>query len=297
MHKKVKNIVSSDLPHLYEAEKGEILYHYTTAEAALSIVKNQVFWLSEYSMTNDSSEYIYAKEKYIEAYHNGEVWIDDLLRLTATTRLVGLEFNTTMMIGCFTANYDDLNQWRSYSDNGKGCVIGFDALFLQDRVGITMRKVNYDPDALTRFVNVGLLMLQEQYEEEPDDLDEIQELASFFISDLYAFKHPGFVSESEIRISRLLAVDKNSKFGLKDCGGHDVSGKVLESLPVKIRKSSFGSTRYIELPITSSDNIGVIRSVGFGPNCSDVVKLKFEKLNKTFSCPIDLWKSKIPYRS
>jgi len=233
----------------------------------------------------------------VDAYQNRQVWVDNLPRYAATTALVGSEAHTVMLIGCLTSAKDDLDQWRRYGGNTQGCVIGIDAQFLEKSAGVTIRQIRYGPDDLITFVNSGLLMLQTHYEESPDDMSSLQELASFFVADLFAFKHPAFASENEIRISRMLCIDENTEHGIRDPGGHGLDGALLEPLPVKIRDGTFGPTRYVELPLSFPDGRSAIRSFGFGPSYPNSAKAAFEELNATTHEPAELWQSVIPYRN
>jgi hypothetical protein len=187
-------------PHFFKPHVGQEIYHYTSADVALAILRSDTFWLTEYSKTNDSSEFTYARDRFLKTYNERTVWIEEIPRLLATTNLIELESETTMMIGCFSIEGDDLGQWKEYGDRGRGCVIGFDALQLKEECGVAIKKIGYDANDLSHFVSAGLAMLQGQYEERPEDLGNLNELAAFFVADLLAFKHPAFVQEREIRI-------------------------------------------------------------------------------------------------
>ncbi len=171
-------------------------------------------WLSEFSKTNDAKEYAYAEEVYLKAYRDRQVWIDQYPRYAATFSLVGLSQNTKMMIGCLTKKRNDLQLWLNYADQATGCVVALDAHWLNCYAGVAMRKVNYSPTYLRRFVNIGWSMLQSQYEAAPDETAELVDLSQSFVLDLYAFKHPSFRSEHEVRISRLTAYGKPGEEGL-----------------------------------------------------------------------------------
>ncbi len=288
--------MKNSVPHHFRAKDGEVLYHYTSSEGALAILRNQIFWLSEYSKTNDSSEYLYARDKFIKFSKERNVWIDDLPRFVATTALVGSEANTVMTVGCLTKRKDDLGQWDRYADKARGCVVGIDANYLQNEAGVALRKINYRAADLRQFVNIGLSMLQRQYEEDPNDIDGLKELARFFVADLFAFKDKAFALEREIRVSRLLVADVSGTHGLKDEGGHRADGTSVAPLPIKLRVGPFGPTRYVELPLTTRSGKSAIRSIGFGPTCPDNVQSEFRDLNLALPDPAELWKSTLPYR-
>lgn len=284
------------LLHHYSGAPGEILYHYTTLAAAASIVHNDCFWLTEFQKTNDSTEYEYAKEQYINAYQNREVWIDDLVRFMTTANLIGLEANTHMLIGCLTQRPDDLSQWRAYGDDGEGCVVGIDANWLEESAGVAIRRVNYDAKYLREFVNVGLAVMQTMYEKNPANAIELKEFCRFFLSDLYAFKHPSFRDEAEVRISRMTIVNEDVTFGLVDNGGTAKDGTPTDPLVVKTRETAHGSARYVGLPLSSPNRRSSIRTIGFGPKCSDDQKQSVLDALEFVPGGITTWDSEIPYR-
>ncbi|WP_342360717.1 DUF2971 domain-containing protein [Terrarubrum flagellatum] len=288
--------MANQIPHFYEVHDHQLLYHYTSVSGALAILKSRKFWLSEYSKTNDSSEYTYSRENYVRAYQNRQVYIDDVPRLAATTALVGSETNASMFIGCFTENRDDLGQWRSYADNGRGCVIGIDPRYLRDEAGVAIKRIVYSEIDLDRFVNIGLSMLQDHYCAGPNDRRELSSLATYFVADLFAFKHPAFVAENEIRVSRMLVVDESEKYGLRDVGGRTASGNRVDALDVKMRPGLFGDTRYIELPLSVGHCGSAIKSIGLGPACSTSVEAEIQDMNRSLPEPLQVWRSPIPYR-
>jgi hypothetical protein len=43
----------------------------------------------------------------------------------------GIEDAAHYFLGCFSADSDDLGQWRAYADNGRGFGLGFDTGLLE----------------------------------------------------------------------------------------------------------------------------------------------------------------------
>ncbi|HEX8480775.1 MAG TPA: DUF2971 domain-containing protein [Allosphingosinicella sp.] len=219
---------NKDMPaHFYTPKSGTIIYHYTSFEGALAILASDSLWMSDFSKMSDQSEYRYARDCYLHAYQNREFYMDMEARLAATFALLGLEENTVMFIACLSPSDDDSHQWRCYGANGTGCALGIDANLIHDCAGVAMRRVVYDRPTIERFVSAGLHMLQGQFEESPDNRQTLNELARFFVSDLFAFKHPSYAAESEIRISRLLLRDVGADTGCAEVGGHQADGTDL----------------------------------------------------------------------
>ena len=281
--------------HFFSPQPGNILYHYTSATGAEAILRSNALWLSEFSKTNDKSEYLYAKEKFISAYQQREVWIEEVPRYLTTIKLVTHEPATVMMIGSFAQDRDDLALWDRYADQARGCVVGIDAHWLATRAGVTIRRVCYDESDLRTFVNAGLSMLQAQYENEPENRSELEELASFFVMDLYAFKDPRFRSEAEVRISRLVIVDAAAEFGLCDPGGNRDDGRKVRALAIGQRDGPYGPTRFIGLLLGDGKTQTAIKSIGFGPkfdrDCEAAIRGALSETS-----PVQFWASDIPLR-
>ncbi|QND42892.1 hypothetical protein HB770_19975 [Rhizobium leguminosarum bv. viciae] len=264
-------------------------------QAAEIILKYQTFRLSEFSKMNDSSEYLYAKQRFIEAFMNRHVWIEEVPRYLVSGILEMHEPATIMLIGCLTEDKDDIGLWERYAANGEGCVIGFDAHWLAKRAGITLKRVSYNPTDIRDFVNAGLMMLQKQYEKSRQDLQELINLATFFILDLYAFKDPRFRSEMEIRISRLAATDADAPFGLADVVGHRDDYVDLAPLPVGSFDSRYGPKRFIDVPVSDIQTGSAIRSVGLGPKAKSSDMEAIIKACEAYP-NIDVWRSDAPLR-
>lgn len=101
-----------------------VLYHYTSVEGALSIVKSAKLWHSSSSGMND----------YLEG-----TWLLHLLdvslrdRVTEESERANLDLLRHAVFGwqnrayltCFSADGDVLSQWRAYAQDGTGMALGF----------------------------------------------------------------------------------------------------------------------------------------------------------------------------
>jgi hypothetical protein len=264
-------------PHFYQPAEGDLLHHYTSCVAGLSIARSGKVWLSDFARMNDQSEYHYAKEGYLAAYQSRRVWIGEIPRYIATSSLIGLEQNTNMFIGCFCAEPDNPHLLQHYASDGSGCVLSFDASHIRDHAGVCMRRVVYDPADLERFVQSGLSMLQTQFDQAPDDYGCLTELANFFASDLFAFKAPQWSAEREIRLSRLIVRKPAATNGLVDAGGHAADLSRVEACDMKVRSGAYGSAAYIELPF-DSPGMGALREITLGHRCTPIQVAEFEQL-------------------
>lgn len=103
------------------------LYHYTDANALLSISKNREVWGTHYKSLNDSQEIVLIREvvsKYLdEICSRLRVDKHDFTWLTGSTTY--LSGSSHQYIASFSRVNDDLNQWRAYAMDGLGISIGF----------------------------------------------------------------------------------------------------------------------------------------------------------------------------
>lgn len=279
------------VPWIFTSDDCPIVYHYTSLEAARAIAETRSIRLSEHTAMNDASEFDYARERLLEIMRDRRVYMDLGARFAVLAAIEALSANTGMMIGSLTACCDDLGQWRSYADNGKGCVLGLDARFLEHDAGVAIRTVLYQESMVDRMLKAALSVVQNQWAEAPDDAETLLEFAQHVVADLFTIKHPCFADEREIRISRMLVREHD---GFQDVGGNRTDGGKTPVLAVATRDGAFGPTRYVTLPLTRDDRTSGIVSVGFGPAISTDIA---DANNGFFEMRgASVWRSTLPYR-
>ena len=113
--------------------RGSTLYHYTTLDALLSIVKHNALWATQIRYMNDASEQLVLWDRLRRAaelrlkYEHGpnREWHAEVLRATREP------VQTDVFAVCCSADGGDrLSQWRGYSQ-GRGVSIGFNIDALQ----------------------------------------------------------------------------------------------------------------------------------------------------------------------
>lgn len=113
------------------------LYHYTSSAGLLGILETKKIWATKIHYLNDSSE-LSLGLKYIRQEINSQKEgenstrrvqeLDELLDV-----LLALE-GINIGVVSFTANGDQLSQWRGYSKIGNGYSLGFDGEKVNDQV-------------------------------------------------------------------------------------------------------------------------------------------------------------------
>ena len=279
------------LPYAFRWEDHPVLYHYTSLTAPRAMLSSQTFWLSDYASLNDTSEYVHARDRLLAMMSNREVYLDLTVRVLVIAALTNMERSTRMMIGSLTSRRDDLNQWRLYGDNTAGCVLGLDARFLQEEAGVAIRSIVYDPKRSEALLKAGLTILQDGYEAEPENHEELTTFANHLIGDFFAIKHPAFADEREVRICRMLVRDAEQ---LMDVGGNTAGGAGTPVLRPESRSAAFGMAPYVALPVTKTDGSSAIISMGFGPMVSDAAYEAEEASMGEHG--MEIWRSALPFR-
>ena len=114
----------------------------------MSILKDKTLWATNASYLNDAQELVFAYsllEQVLEARMQ-RLPSSSLIHVTAEYLLKHLKVTqvvTRTYLVCFSARFDDLNQWRSYCGGGNGYMIGFDveALAMHPSISRTWKLV------------------------------------------------------------------------------------------------------------------------------------------------------------
>lgn len=280
------------LPWDFDSATTPTIYHYTSADAAVSMVKNRSIWLSEYTAMNDASEFVYARDRLLALLRDGKITVGIPARLCLIAAIEGLAQRTGLVLGSLSARSDDLSQWRTYASNAKGCVLGVDAGYLEHDAGVAIRTVLYEESQVERLLCSVLEVLQQQYTDDPSDVETLVDYARRAAIDLFNIKHPSFADEREIRIARMLIrADDGS---LSDPGGNRTDGSSVPSLAVAERVGGFGSTKYVSLPLSRPDGSNAIISVGLGTMMSPPDRARFRAVFEALG--LTVWQSSLPYR-
>jgi hypothetical protein len=160
----VARLVGEDLNAAGDhAASAATVYHYTNARNALSILRSGRFWFTERAHLNDTSEvqhgFRIAHEMFKEALEKA----GPVAPQQAADHLMG-EFGVGLSeygywVASFSYVNDDLSQWRSYADEGRGVCLGFSvqaldmgtfAAGLPDVTSFLRFPVRYDEALLRR---------------------------------------------------------------------------------------------------------------------------------------------------
>lgn len=256
------------------------------------MVESRSIWLSDHRLMNDKSEFLYPRNRLYNLLRDRQVYLGTLARYAVLMTVVGLTDGIGLFIGSLTRRGDDLGQWRSYAENGQGCVVAIDAGFLKHEAGVAIRTMIYDDQTIDVSLCAALETVQEQFEEAPEDTETLIDYARRLAADLFTMKHPCFGDEREVRISRMLVRGEGSEF--VDVGGNRGEGVSTPTLDVMTREGPFGETSYIALPLVRDDGTSAITGVGLGPTISE--RAAGGASDHFTRRGLEVWRSALPYR-
>jgi hypothetical protein len=277
--------------------KPEILYHYTTLDAMMSIAKCRKIWATNISYLNDSSEGVHLLgmiRKRLPALLEKHRLNDSVLERLDYTNI---EIEDRPFIASFSTDANSLPQWRSYCPNGNGIAIGFRTGSLPQ--GIQFEKA--EPSAIV-FIRIEKV----NYAPVSDELSIIDST----IAELVAQADEMLLS-SEGRTTSRLAAEREDQFvaiaHMAACARkhHSFSNEkeyrlIADPTIMKAGRLRFRSARstivpYIELSILDAD---FIAEVIIGPSSNSELSLHavrafFEQLQ----LQVDVRDCEIPFRN
>jgi hypothetical protein len=222
-----------------EVKQQDVLWHYTTGDALLSIVQSDTLYATQVSCLNDSTEIRYAAQLFRDAFLDIKTTnsyseeqaphLERMIKATGEESALSLHLSSWWFVTCFSKEKDDLSQWRAYSgsNSGEGYALAFYAggLFAPSHALV---RVNYDRavhrELATKIAKATLQFISEGREKLKKEAAETQEAwVSEFLNDWTirigvfgpVVKDPSFRAENEYRIVHQLQAKELSKLQFK----------------------------------------------------------------------------------
>jgi len=213
---------ADDLLQKWNASHSAIpfrLYHYTSADGLIGIMKTSSFFMTDLKYMNDLSELQYGTQvvdavlnQKKEEYSSSPAVLEFMKRLTptATSSSDGLSIYSTS----FCENGNLLSQWRAYGDRGGGYAIGIDifrSMPFFSRL-CTLRRVIYERSIQESFVSEFTERFCRFIADETRDKPLDDSVLNYLIPNvclvfsqllteyIICFKHPDFAEEREWRL-------------------------------------------------------------------------------------------------
>ncbi len=133
----------SVLGTLLSKEPPEELFHYTSQDGLLGILRNRELWASKAIFMNDEAEFRLALD-----LARKDIWnrsLEDKLRDELLEDISSIE-SVNVFVCSFSEKGDLLSQWRGYCPAGAGYSLGFDASYVRSvaaRTGFYLGKCTY----------------------------------------------------------------------------------------------------------------------------------------------------------
>jgi hypothetical protein len=192
----------------WDADDREVVYHYTTINAAYEILKDRVLWSSDVLSMNDGSEFRYAVSIVDEVLmHRWNVLPIHVAEYFRPKKLLRIGSTWSMFAACFCSEPDLLSQWRAYGSASQGVAIGFEVRPLHDfgrrsnEFGLV--PIHYSSgelrDETQNICDLALRLVGSRVL--PYDESEIFwcEVALVLLNFAIRFKNPSFIDEREWR--------------------------------------------------------------------------------------------------
>lgn len=281
-----------------------ILFHYTTSQGLIGILRSNRLWATHVGFLNDASEVAYA-DRIIKEFlkESARAATHPVLQEFYKRCLLAIDPFTGFRryyVTCFCETGDLLSQWSSYADAGGGYSLGLSAKEIGRRPrkdhNFFLRKVVYDRKVQRTLVETTISRAVEILKKAPKEQTVVQathmiasavhflddHLAEFFCT----FKDPAFESEQEWRlvleilVTELEIQNKRPKFRISR--GHIVPYYELDVSP-------FAGVNSGKVPLST-----VIYGPTLDKNMTEsALKLLLKKYNYPF---VQVCRSVVPLR-
>jgi hypothetical protein len=258
--------------HTVRPSKGTI-FHYTSQEGLLGIIREKALWMSSIHHLNDATEFTYAVNLVrtkLQSKQRTLFGMADLKNLNqlysrAIEKLDVMDWNAPpVFVGSFSEEDDQLSQWRAYTGDRPGFSIGFEYDYLKE---------------LARMQSLRLVRCAYTASEHGEILDEIIEKTRTVenLLALLAFvaptlKDPSFREEKEYRI-HTQAVAKSSEVGFRSGRSMLVPYRPFSLAgtdgKMKITRIVVGPTPHMDLSISSVKQLLAASDVEDGCDVAD----------------------------
>ena len=307
----------------------ELLYHYTTQQGLLGILKDKCIWATHIRYLNDTSEGNIVPrvvfEEFSSRYNASSLYqalgvapeaapkaaepIDEGALGQGTT-MASWVTSQNVFVTSFSENGNSLSQWRAYSERSGGYSIGFRPEYLrvvgESFLGSRPDRFSQGSDSLVRCIYYD-------EEEERSLKNEIKKLVTAYIEEAAAAaKLPvgegilGFRTPAALAIKRFLRLGKRSAI-TKDNGFREEAEWRLAFLlqqsstvtDIDFRPGSSMPVPYLKIPLRLEDQVIGIYEVIVGPcpHPSEAVKSVQMLLESQGFRGVKVISSEIPYRN
>lgn len=239
------------------------LYHYTSAEGLLGILRSGTVHAADCRSLSDPSEGEYVWELFDDVlrarlrkpYNENETrFLSHLTELHSygqpTRQAVR---DTRLFVSSFSTKPDDIGQWRMYAADGMGFSIGVQCRFVALPPSVSWARVIYDRDEQTKVVSQVMNGMFHTLNDLAPGSAEFERLLPAGVEAVNRmlervrpyFKHETYVLEEEWRLVRYCSAADSPRPSVRSAGSRLVS--------------------YVPVPVLGEDGFIPLRSIMLGP--------------------------------
>lgn len=279
-------IIDTFVKTVTSRERPDRIYHYTTDAGLKGILESGKLWLTDICSLNDPSE----------LNHGFEIAIRELKNLVAGGPSVSQRFandleivansqaiqkSADFFVCSFSLCDDDLGQWRSYADGGRGFALEFDTAALENDSAPDSFHLTYDDDKLAAIDRQIAKLLP--FTQLPTYKDALSiAFMTYATNAAIFFKHIAYKNEMEYRFMETFSVDSKP--------------------PVELRYRPYSVIRYRNFDWRSAAP-GALKRIWIGPGADKKKATQFAEdclnlfhRNATDATNVQIGYSLIPYR-
>ena len=209
-----------DLLHGQAASPPDVLWHYTNAAGFLGICRTGKLWATNTDYLNDVSELRYARQLVSRGIHISRISAADEEEhemLTLFQDCIGSNATRPVFVTSFSAEKNELSQWRAYGGSTGSFALGFKTTNLLTAVAkhtetrFHLYQCIYDEAHSVSLCQQFVDALIQQYRmlrrtrttgrlDYKETLEFVQEAVRIFDTLSPLLKHPDFIKEAEWRL-------------------------------------------------------------------------------------------------
>ena len=235
--------------------RDKILYHYCDNKALESIIKNKQLWMTDISNSNDYNEVmiftprLFYKIEEVYFQNPFDIKYFEKTNFDAIKKLLSLinecinriydNGYLTSFVTCLCEYGDVLSQWRGYSNDGRGCSIGFSKNELlkyckKTNGMIRFSKINYvNTKQLDDIIYSKAQIICDVIKKNKDSNESVLFISTYkmieeTLLDSLIYKMDGFREESEWRLyfaQSIKSLDFSDNFDISDNSSYDILQK------------------------------------------------------------------------
>ncbi len=278
---------ANDFSSIEISNPPSTLFHYTSNDTLLNIVRSRSLWLTHALFLNDSTEFQHGMRKFMSGIDHFEKHGFDKGWLDHIRNFFSKELNDPLaqpFVFSLSQERDQLSQWRGYGDFGHGVSIGFSANEISEisQFHLKILPVIYDHAKQNEIVNRTVEGFKSLFQKLGHKIDNGVKwgpwlaLAYFQIAYVHSirFKDPSWHEEKEWR-AVAIADGKNKNVFTR------TRGKSL--------------VKSLTLPLENLEKL--IAEVVIGPQADKVRHtLALESVKTSTGCRFEIGRSSIPMR-